>query len=98
MASSSGPDSFNAAYHGRLTQITRANPANQATAITAYFIFLRGGILDQVLAMLFPVYLTYLFALQHHFDLCLDVCINIAVFKRRRPCSHFSRSCLPEQM
>ncbi len=55
MASGSGPDSFNAAYHGRLTQITRANPANQATAITAYLIFLRRDILDQVLAMLFPV-------------------------------------------
>jgi hypothetical protein len=98
MPSGSGPDAFYASYHCRLTQIARANPANQATAITAYLIFLRGDILDQVLAMLFPVYLTYLFALQHHFDLCLDVCINIAVLKRRRPCSHFSRSCLPEQM
>jgi hypothetical protein len=76
MTSGPGPDAFYASYHCRLIQIARANPANQATAITAYLIFLRGDILDQVLAMLFPVYLTYLFALQHHFDLCLDVCIK----------------------
>jgi hypothetical protein len=50
-----GPDSLNTSYHGRLNHITQATPANQAIAITAYLIFLRRDILDQVLAMLFPV-------------------------------------------
>ena len=81
MPSGSGPDAFYASYHCRLTQIARANPANQATAITAYLIFLRRGILDQVLAMLFPVYLTYLFALQHHFDLCPYLRLNICLIQ-----------------
>jgi hypothetical protein len=57
MASGPGTDSFNAAYHGRLIHITKAKPATHATAITPYLIFLHGDILDQVLAMLFLVYL-----------------------------------------
>jgi hypothetical protein len=75
------PDAFDASYHGRLIQTAKARPANQATAITAYLIFLRRGILDQVLAMLFPVYLTYLFALQHHFDLCPYLRLNICLIQ-----------------
>jgi hypothetical protein len=55
MPSGPGPDSFNAAYHGRLIHITKPKPANHKTAITAYLIFLRVDILDQVLGMLFPV-------------------------------------------
>jgi hypothetical protein len=55
MTSGPGPDSFDASDHGRLIHITKYNPANQVAAITAYLIFLRCGILDQVLAMLFPV-------------------------------------------
>ena len=55
MTCGSGPNSLNASYHGRLIHITKVKPANHAIAITAYLIFLRRGILDQMLAMLFPV-------------------------------------------
>ena len=55
MTCGSGPDSLNASYHGRLIHIAKPKPANHKTAITVYLIFLRLGILDQVLAMLFPV-------------------------------------------
>ena len=55
MTSGSGPDAFDASYHGRLNHMAQATPVNHAIAITAYLIFLRRGILDQVLAMLFPV-------------------------------------------
>ena len=55
MARGSGPDSLNASYHGKLNHTTQARPATHATVITAYLIFLRVDILDQVLAMLFPV-------------------------------------------
>ena len=55
MTSGSGPDAFDASYHGRLNHMAQATPANHAIAITAYLIFLRRDILDQVLAMLFPV-------------------------------------------
>lgn len=55
MTSGPGPDAFYAAYHGRLIQTAKVMPANHSTEITAYLIFLRRGILDQVLAMLFPV-------------------------------------------
>ena len=55
MTCGSSPDTFYAADHGRLNHMAQATPANHATAITAYLIFLRRGILDQVLAMLFPV-------------------------------------------
>jgi hypothetical protein len=50
-----GPDAFDASYHGRLNHMVQATPADHAIAITAYLIFLRRDILDQVLAMLFPV-------------------------------------------
>ena len=55
MTSGPGPDAFDASYHDRLNHITKYKPANQMAAITAYLIFLRRDILDQVLAMLFPV-------------------------------------------
>jgi hypothetical protein len=55
MTCGSGPDAFNASDHGRLNHMAQATPANHAIAITAYLIFLRRDILDQVLAMLFPV-------------------------------------------
>ena len=55
MACGPCPDSLNTSYHGRLIHIAKAKPANHKTAITAYLIFLRRGILDQVPAMLFPV-------------------------------------------
>jgi hypothetical protein len=55
MASGPGPDAFDASYHGRLNHMAQATPADHAIAITAYLIFLRRDILDQVLAMLFPV-------------------------------------------
>ena len=55
MASGSGPDAFYTTDHGRLIHIAKPKPANHITAITAYLIFLRRGILDQMLAMLFPV-------------------------------------------
>jgi len=55
MSRGSGPDSLNASYHGRLIHIAKPKPATHATVITAYLIFLRVDILDQVLAMLFPV-------------------------------------------
>ena len=55
MTSGSSPDTFDASYHGRLIQMAKAMPANHITAITAYLIFLRRDILDQVLAMWFPV-------------------------------------------
>lgn len=55
MASGPGPDAFDASDHGRLNHMAQATPANHAIAITAYLIFLRRGILDQVPAMLFPV-------------------------------------------
>jgi hypothetical protein len=51
MPSGSGPDSLNASYHGKLIHITKAKPANHATAITAYLIFLRRDIFDQVPAI-----------------------------------------------
>ena len=55
MASGPGPDAFDASYHDRLIHITKYNPASQVAAITAYLILLRRNILDQVLAMFFPV-------------------------------------------
>ena len=55
MASGPGPDAFDASYHGRLNHMAQATPADHAIAITAYLIFLRRDILDQVLAMFFPV-------------------------------------------
>jgi hypothetical protein len=55
MTCGSSPDAFDAADHGRLNHMAQATPANHAIAITAYLIFLRRDILDQVLAMLFPV-------------------------------------------
>jgi hypothetical protein len=55
MTCGSGPDTFYAAYHGRLNNITKYKPANHTTVIIAYLIFLRRGILDQMLVMLFPV-------------------------------------------
>ena len=55
MTCGSGPDSLNTSYHGRLNHMAQATPADHAIAITAYLIFLRRDILDQVLAMLFPV-------------------------------------------
>ena len=55
MTSGPGPDAFDASDHGRLNHMAQATPADHAIAITAYLIFLRRDILDQVLAMLFPV-------------------------------------------
>jgi hypothetical protein len=42
---------FQSKHHCRLIQIAKSMPANHATAITAYLIFLRVGTLDQVLAI-----------------------------------------------